>query len=70
MGIKHIKILSDSQLVVNQMKGIYQAKDLKITTYLKKAIELKENFDETCIKEILRDKNSHVDALENIGSAI
>ena len=32
MGIKQIKILSDSQLVVNQIKGTYQAKDLKMTT--------------------------------------
>ena len=41
MEIKRIKILSDFQLVVNQMNGTYQAINLKMTTYLKKAIKLK-----------------------------
>ena len=46
MGIEQLKILSDSQLVVNQINGNYQARDLKMTTYLKKALELKEQFNE------------------------
>ena len=36
MLIKQIKILSDSQLVINQIKSTYRARDLEITTYLKK----------------------------------
>ena len=32
MRIKQMKILSDSQLVVNQMNRIYQARDIKMTT--------------------------------------
>ena len=51
MGIKQIKILSDSQLVVNQMNGTYQARDLKMTSYLKKASELKELFSELKIEK-------------------
>ena len=66
MGIKQIKILSDSQLIVNQMKGSYQARDLKMTTYLKKAIELKETFNKENIQHIPRDKNLHASALENL----
>ena len=42
MGVEQLKILSDSQLVVNQINGSYQARYLKMTTYLKKALELKE----------------------------
>ena len=41
MRIQRIKILSDSQLVVNQINGNYQASDLKMTAYMKKALELK-----------------------------
>ena len=70
MGIKRIKILSNSQLVVNQMNGTYQARDLKMTTYLKKAMELKEQFSDVNIKQIPRDENSHADTVANLGSAI
>ena len=41
MGTNQIRILSDSQVVVNQINGTYQDKDLKMSTYLKKALELK-----------------------------
>ena len=32
MGTNQIRILSDSQVVVNQINGTYQAKDLKMST--------------------------------------
>ena len=41
-----------------------------MTTYLKKAMELKEIFDKIDIKQIPRDENSHVDALANLGSFV
>ena len=44
MGIKRIKILSNSQLVANQMNSTYQAKDMKMTTYLKKRYGIKGTF--------------------------
>ena len=34
MGIKKLDILSDSQLVVSQLLGSYQARDLKMASYL------------------------------------
>ena len=52
------------------MKGTYQARDLKMTTNLKKAMELKESFNEINIKQIPRDENSHADALANLDSVI
>ena len=70
MGIEQLKILSDSQLVVNQINGNYQARDLKMTTYLKKALELKKQFKEFNIEQIPRDENLHDDALANLGSAV
>ena len=70
MGIEQLKILSDSQLVVNQINESYQARDLKMTTYLKKALELKEQFKEFSIEQIPRDENLHADALANLGSAV
>ena len=41
-----------------------------MTTYLKKAMELGEQFDEININQIPRDKNSHTDVLANLGSAV
>ena len=52
------------------MNGAYQARDLKMTTYLKKAIELKDHFSEIKIEQIPRDKNSHANALINLDSAV
>ena len=52
------------------MNSTYQARDLKMTIYLKKALKLKEGFDEIHIEQILRDKNSHADALANLGLAV
>ena len=52
------------------MNGTYQARDLKMTTYLKKAMKLKEHFSNVNIEQIPRDKNSHVDALANLSSTI
>ena len=57
-------------MVVNQINGSYQARDLKITTYLKKALDLKEQFKEFSMKQIPRDENSHADALANLSSAV
>ena len=34
MGIKKLDIQSDSQLVVNQLLGTYQARDSRMTAYL------------------------------------
>ena len=52
------------------MNDTYQARDLKMTTYLKKAMELKEHFSDVNIKQIPRDKNLHADALANLGSDV
>ena len=52
------------------MNDTYQDRYLKMTTYLKKATELKEHFSKVNIEQILRDENLHADALANLGTAI
>ena len=49
LGIGKIVVFSDSQLVVNQMQGSYQAQDNKMTAYLNKTKELQSAFDECTI---------------------
>ncbi|XP_057803371.1 uncharacterized protein LOC131018675 [Salvia miltiorrhiza] len=70
IGIKRINVFSDSQLVVNQMQGTFQAKDTKMTAYLGKTKELQSCFEEFTINQVPRGENGHADALANLGSAI
>ncbi|XP_062087018.1 uncharacterized protein LOC133793711 [Humulus lupulus] len=67
MAVKMIVVFSDSQLVVNQMRDSYQARDNKMTTYLNKTKELQSNFDEFTINQVPRGENNHADALANLG---
>ncbi|XP_057789181.1 uncharacterized protein LOC131006011 [Salvia miltiorrhiza] len=68
--VKRINVFSDSQLVVNQMQGTFQAKDAKMTAYLGKTKELQSCFEEFTINQVPRVENGHADALTNLGSAI
>ena len=46
MGIKKRDIRSDSQLVVNQLLGSYQARDLKMASYLVHVKTLQSTFED------------------------
>ena len=70
MGIKKLDIRSDSQLVVNQLLGTYQARDLKMASYLEHVKTVQSTFEEFNITQITRLDNNHADALANLGSSI
>jgi len=70
MGIKKLHIHSDSQLVVNQILGSYQARDLKMASYLEHVKTLQSTFEEFDIAQIPRLDNIHANALANLGSSI
>ena len=46
MGIKKLDIRFDSQLVVNQLLGTYQDRDLKMASYLEHVKTLQSTFEE------------------------
>ena len=52
MGITKLSICSDSQLVVNQLLGSYQARDLKMASYLEHVQTLRPTFEEFDIAQI------------------
>ena len=66
LNIKKIQVHSDSQLVVRQLEGSYEAKDPRMTAYLKKVKELRSTFDDFNIQQIPRSENGHADALANL----
>ncbi|MCI06143.1 gag-pol polyprotein, partial [Trifolium medium] len=68
MGAKHLKLRTNSQLVVTQIKGEAQAKEQYIQKYmavLKKKVERQETFEATHIQ---RDKNTRADVLARLAS--
>lgn len=64
-GTKKIEIKSDSQLVVNQLKGDYRVKARRIMPLYKEVLFLKSKFQDIQIKWIPRDKNREADKLTN-----
>ena len=70
MGIRKLDIRSDSQLVVNQLLGTYQARDSKMMAYLAYVKELQTTIEEFNITQVPRLENSHADGLANLASAI
>ncbi|XP_031260926.1 uncharacterized protein LOC116119120 [Pistacia vera] len=68
--LRKLEVKSDSQLVVNHLYGIYQARGLKMTTYLNLVKELHNVFKEFSIAQVPRTENTHADALANLGSAL
>ncbi|KAL0289279.1 UNVERIFIED_CONTAM: hypothetical protein Sangu_2465400 [Sesamum angustifolium] len=60
----------DSQLVLNQFKGMYEAKDEKMKEYLQKVKALVSSFKSFSVQQILRTENERVDALSKFANLV
>ncbi|WP_374695623.1 reverse transcriptase-like protein [Areca yellow leaf disease phytoplasma] len=69
VNVRRLKVLSDSQLVVNQVKGDFEVHDTTLSLYLKKVKELGTSFDSWDISHIPRIKNSRADALSRLATS-
>ncbi|XP_012843489.1 PREDICTED: uncharacterized protein LOC105963616 [Erythranthe guttata] len=69
MGIKKAKVHSDSQLVVQQLAGEYEIKEVRMEAYVKVIKTLVEGFEECEIIQIPRESNTQADFLSKIGSS-
>ncbi|XP_022150037.1 uncharacterized protein LOC111018309 [Momordica charantia] len=69
LGAVHIKVFSDSQLVVNQIREEYQAKDSRIEKYLIKVRSHLAQFKTYEVNQVPRSENSNADALAKLASA-
>ena len=66
LGIRILRIEGDSNLVVNQVAGKWQVKDLELKVICNKIKEIiKNDFDCVTIRHIYREYNKHADALTN-----
>ncbi|KAK9911093.1 hypothetical protein M0R45_035016 [Rubus argutus] len=68
-GADSLNIFSDSQLVVNQVTGEFQTKDLQMTAYLGYMQILLRMLKFYNISQIPREKNSKADALARLATA-
>ena len=66
---RSILILGDSQLVMSQINGTYEAKEGRMKKYLEKVLRLVKKFKEINFVQILREENMEADALAKEASA-
>ncbi|XP_073152794.1 uncharacterized protein [Henckelia pumila] len=70
VGAKRLTIHSDSQLIVSQINGNYEAKEDKILEYLTQVNELLSRLDSYDVKQIPRVENKLVDHLAKLASSL
>ena len=63
MGGKIVEMFSDSRLVVGQVKGELEARDVRMQEYLNQVKHLRPNFDLFSLSHISRNGNTYVDSL-------
>ncbi|KAL0345838.1 UNVERIFIED_CONTAM: hypothetical protein Sradi_4415100 [Sesamum radiatum] len=61
---------SDSQLVVKQIEGVYEAKEKSMVQYLQQIAELRTNFKSFQIIQIPKEENAKADCLSRLASAM
>lgn len=65
LGIKELVIKSDSELMVNQLKGTYKVRNLNLRTFYDQFIHLKDGFEKVEVGFISRENNVEADKLAN-----
>ena len=70
MGVRHLKVIGDSNLVVCQAKGNFSLKEPGLAPYRTMAQKMEEKFSTFEIEHALRSKNRYVDALAMLVSQI
>ena len=70
IGIKHLKVMGDSNLVVYQTKGSFSLKEPSLAPYRMVAWKMKEKFSTFEIEHALRSENRYADMLAALGSQI
>ena len=70
MGIKHLWVIVDSNLIICQTKGEFSLKEPSLALYRALAQKLEEKFDTFEISHAMRCGNRYADALATLGSQV
>jgi ribonuclease HI len=65
-GHKSLQVVSDSELLVKQMKGIYKVKSESLIDIYQEAKELVRKLDSFSVRHVLRAQNKDADRLANL----
>lgn len=68
LAVKKLKVLGDTKLVVNQIRGISSAKHVRMRSYRQRDWDLIESFDAFNIQRIPRKADASADRMATIGS--
>jgi ribonuclease HI len=63
LGSVEVEIYVDSELMANQINGVYRVRDVKLKTLEEEVRELLQHFDRWTIRYIPREKNQEADRL-------
>ena len=64
-----MEVFSDSRLVVGQVKGELEARDLRMQGYLNQARHFQSSFEFFTLQQIPRSKNTHADSLATLATS-
>ena len=64
-GVRHLRVFSDSELLVNQVNGRYRTKVPHLQQYLQEAIRLMREIGRVDVAHVRREMNKEADALAN-----
>ncbi|XP_073060300.1 uncharacterized protein [Primulina eburnea] len=70
VGASRIILYSDSQLITQQIKGVYEAKDNRMLKYLQLIKTLAEGFADCSIEQIPREENNEADILAKMAASL
>jgi ribonuclease HI len=65
-GHRKVRIKSDSELLVRQMRGEYRVKNAGLQPLFEQARTLAENFDRIVYEHVRREQNKDADRLANV----
>ena len=69
LGAESVVVQGDSQLIINQVNGMCEAKEDQMKKYLSKVKRFVKKFKEANFVQILREENVEADALAKAVSA-
>ena len=70
LGVKDVRIIRDSQLVLRKLTREYKCNSLLLTPYFTTAIQLLDSFDNVKFEHVPRESNQEADELAQIASGV
>ena len=70
IGGKAMEVFSDSRLVVGQVKGELEARDMRMQEYLSQVKRLQSDFEFFDLSHVSRSGNTHADSLATLATSL